>query len=49
MKIPNFAMNSSKDASCFKVSFFHCQNISLPEFKNDPVTLFGEIDLRQLA
>lgn len=49
MKIPNFAMNSSKDASCFKVSFFHCQNISLPEFKNDPVTLFGEIDLSQLA
>lgn len=47
-KIPNFSVNSSKDASCFKVSFFYCQNISLPEFKNYPVTLFGEIDLRQL-
>jgi len=42
-------VNSSKDASYFKISFFYCQNISLPEFKNYPGTLFGEVDLRQLA
>lgn len=40
-------MNSSKDGSCFKVSFFYCQNISVPEFKSYPGTAFGEVDLRQ--
>lgn len=37
-KIPSVSVNSSKTASCFRVSFFYCQNISPPEFKNEPVT-----------
>lgn len=45
-KIPSISVNSSKIGSCFRVSFLYCQNISLPEFKNEPATSPDEIDPR---